>query len=374
MSKISFLGDSVNKNSLIQRISWTRRVFWLLCAMQILIIGGTRFIGPYVVRRLSSAGHNVSVFHRGKSTTCLPKGVSELFGDRNKLPEYRNVFKKLNPDIIVDMIPVNERHGQLVADVFSGIASRLVMVSSQDVYRAYGILIGIEQDIIQPTPLNEEAPVRKKIYPYRGAEPRKDDDPQKILDDYDKILIERIVMNNETLPGTVLRLPMVYGPGDYQYRLYEYVKRMNDKRPAIILEQELAAWRWTSGYVENVAEAIALAVENDNAKHRIYNVGYRVTLTTADWVKKIGEVIGWQGRVVVLPKGKLAPEMVPQMNAAQHLDVDTSRIRRELHFREIIPLEEAIKITATWELSHPPAKPVQFDYSAEDKVLKAVGL
>jgi uncharacterized protein YbjT (DUF2867 family) len=33
--------------------------------MQFLIIGGTRFLGPLVVRRLLAAGHAVAVFHRG---------------------------------------------------------------------------------------------------------------------------------------------------------------------------------------------------------------------------------------------------------------------------------------------------------------------
>lgn len=344
--------------------------------MKILIIGGTRFIGPYVVRRLSAAGHDVSVFHRGRSNILLPENVTELLGDRNKLPEYKKIFKKIHPDIVLDMIPVTECHARLVVETFSDIAGRLVVVSSQDVYLAYGILIRIEEGDIQPTPLNEMAPVRRRMYPYRGAEPRKDDDPQKILDDYDKILIERKVMNNPSLPGTVLRLPMVYGPGDYQHRLHEYVKRMDDRRPAIILAKTLAAWRWTSGYVENVAEAIALAVEHDQARNCIYNVGCPETLTTAEWVKKIGEVMGWHGKVVVLPGDRLPQEMVPQMNAGQHLDVDTSRIRDELGFQEVVPLGDAIKTTAQWELMHPPdnVKAEQFDYETEDEILVAAGL
>jgi nucleoside-diphosphate-sugar epimerase len=34
-------------------------------------------------------------------------------------------------------------------------------------------------------------------------------------DAYDKIEVEKAIMNNPDLPGTVLRLPMIYGPGDY---------------------------------------------------------------------------------------------------------------------------------------------------------------
>jgi nucleoside-diphosphate-sugar epimerase len=35
--------------------------------MKVLVVGGTNFIGPYAVRRLAEAGHEVAVFHRGRT-------------------------------------------------------------------------------------------------------------------------------------------------------------------------------------------------------------------------------------------------------------------------------------------------------------------
>lgn len=40
--------------------------------MRILIIGGTNFIGPPVVCQLGAMGHEVTVFHRGKTKAELP--------------------------------------------------------------------------------------------------------------------------------------------------------------------------------------------------------------------------------------------------------------------------------------------------------------
>src|SRR5436190_8561175 len=88
-------------------------------------------------------------------------------------------------------------------------------------------------------------------------------------------------LNAPELPGTVLRLPAVYGPGDRQHRLFPYVQRMHDGRPAILLEHGRASWRWTRGYVENVARAIALAVVQEHATGLIYNVGEAEALTEA---------------------------------------------------------------------------------------------
>src|SRR5207249_1224013 len=118
----------------------------------------------------------------------------------------------------------------------------------------------------------------EKLYPYRKNPPRKSDDADQWMDDYEKILAERTVKGNPLLPGTVLRLPMVYGPRDDQHRLFPYLKRMDDKRPAILLDEDVAQWRWTRGYVENVAAAIALAVVDERAIGRIYNVGEPRTL------------------------------------------------------------------------------------------------
>ena len=50
--------------------------------MRILLIGGTRFLGPFVVRRLVAAGHEVAVFHRGRTHAALPGAVEHISGDR----------------------------------------------------------------------------------------------------------------------------------------------------------------------------------------------------------------------------------------------------------------------------------------------------
>jgi nucleoside-diphosphate-sugar epimerase len=340
--------------------------------MRILVIGGTRFIGPCVVRRLFADGNEVTLFHRGKSMADLPESITHMLGDRHNLMDFKSAFKSLKPDIVLDMAPVTEQDARLVVDTFKGIAYRVVALSSQDVYRAYGILIGLEQGEIEKMPLTEDANLRTRLYPYRDDEPRAEDDPQKLLDDYDKILVEKVYTSVSELPGTILRLPMVYGPGDYQHRLFEYLKRMDDGRPAILLEEGYANWQWTRGYVENVADAIVLAIENDTATKRIYNVGKEEVLSTAEWIRIIARCAGWDGEIVVIPKDKLPKDLVPGMRSEQHLVSDTTRIREELGYEEVIPDDKGMKRTIAWEREHPPKKidPGQFNYQKEDRLLE----
>ncbi len=77
-------------------------------------------------------------------------------------------------------------------------------------------------------------------------------------------------MNDEFVKGTVLRLPMVYGQRDYQFRFHQYLKRMDDGRDYILLDDETAGWRTTRSYVSDVAYAIALAAENEKAAGEIF--------------------------------------------------------------------------------------------------------
>lgn len=337
--------------------------------MRILVIGGTGFIGPWVVRRLVAAVHDVAVYHRGQTTAELPPSVRHILGDRADLPARRADLAAFAPDVALDMRALTERDAATVGRALAGIARRRVVLSSQDVYRAYGRLIGTEPGPPDPVPLAEDAPLRERLYPYRG----KDLGAGPGFDDYDKILVERDALNTPGLPGTVLRLPMVYGPGDEQHRTFEYLRRMDDGRRVIPLESGFAGWRWTSGYVEDVAHALALAVERDAAAGRVYNVGEEIAPPRAEWVRRIGGAAGWRGEVAELGRALLPPALVPDLDTAQDLVSDSTRIRAELGYRETVPPDEALRRTVAWERAHPPAAldPARFDYAAEDAALAA---
>jgi 2'-hydroxyisoflavone reductase len=51
--------------------------------MRILVLGGTRFVGRAVVEAALSAGHDVTLFNRGRTAPELFGGVERIVGDRN---------------------------------------------------------------------------------------------------------------------------------------------------------------------------------------------------------------------------------------------------------------------------------------------------
>ena len=340
--------------------------------MRVLIIGGTGFIGPHVVRLLAAQGHEVAAFHRGEHEGELPAGVRQVHSPSAAIPvvalpvDVKSELRGFAPEVVLHMIAMGEADARALMETFRGVARRVVVLSSADVYRAYSRVIGAELGVPDRRPLSEESPLRKKMFPYREQASEADD----WRHDYEKILVERVAMSDPELPGTVLRLPAVYGPGDDKHRFFPYVKRMDDRRPAILMSTGQAAWRWTHGYVEDVAAAIVLAVTNDKAAGKIYNVGEDNTPTVGGRLRLLKRLAGWDGQLLFVPRRFLPAHLKDKYNYRQDLVIDSTRIRQELGWRETILPDEALRRTIEWERAKPASfDPSQFDYAAEDEVL-----
>lgn len=337
--------------------------------MRVLVIGGTRFMGPHVVRELVTLGHAIAVFHRSQTEAELPEEVNHIHGDRNRLSEFSDEFKRFQPDVVLDMMLLNETQARELVSVMSGVAKRLVVASSCDVYRQYDLVRGVENGPATNERVNEDSPLRNRLYPYRNQVK----DKENPLYDYDKILVERTVMSGPDLPATVLRLPMVHGPNDYQHRFLEFIKRMADRRPAILLDPQEARWRITRGYAENCAHAICLAITNAKAAGRIYNVGEPSALSQREWITRLDKIIDWRGKVVTLPQDRLPDHLQSDLQWQHHLDVDTTRIGTELGYEEPIEIDAALRRTIDWELANrTPRSEESSEYAAEDSALAAL--
>ena len=280
--------------------------------MRILFIGGTKTVGLNAVRRLAAAGHDLAVFHRGEHEGDLPPRVRRFQSTKAAMPVRRipDELRAFEPEIVVHMIAMGEEDMLAAVSAFASIARRIVVPSSGDVYLAYGVLHGIEEATVQPMPLTEESPLRTRLHPYR----KPDTAPQALAFNYDKILVERAAASDPRLPATILRFPKIYGPGD------------NEDLETVYGFRHQPQWRWTHGHSENVGAAVALAVLDDRASGRIYNVGEPHTPSMVE-------------RLACLPPNEAIPLAPLPLNFAQDVVYDTGRIRSELGYSE--PLNEA---------------------------------
>ncbi len=76
-------------------------------------------------------------------------------------------FRQFSPEATLDVIPYSERDTLTLIETLRDITGRVVALSSQDVYRAYGLFTRLEEGLPEPAPYNEDAPLRSKLYPYR---------------------------------------------------------------------------------------------------------------------------------------------------------------------------------------------------------------
>ena len=328
--------------------------------MRILIIGGTEFIRSFIVKRLNDMGNEVALFN-GEQTQALPAGVNRIEGKKENLSDFREEFKVFDPRIVVDIVPFTEGESGNLIRTFQGTVDRIVAVTSLDVYRACEVWAREDPGPIEPTPMTEESPLRQS----RVGDEKPDQSHYEIM-------IEKAVLNESESPGTVLRIPRVYGPGSHN--LFSYLKRMDDSRPAFLIEKGCDRWRWTRGYVENVADAIATAIIDRRAEGRTYNLGEPDALPQAEWVREIGQAAGWKGEILVVPTDVLPDHMRDKTNPEQDMFVDTKRIRKELGYNEMFSRKEALTRTIDWLRANPPERvdPWEFDYAAEDKIIDSL--
>lgn len=311
------------------------------------VLGGTGFIGSEVVRRLVHKGERPVVVSRGKRPAA--DGAVHEIADRMNVDALISLITKHRVSVLIDMIPMTLSSTQPVLDAAATTGARYVMISSADVYGNYGGLQGREAS--RPVKLlNEESPLRTGRYPYRGPEPRAGDDPQKLLDEYDKIPIEEAARADVRLEATILRLPMVYGPGDRQHRLRWIVEAVR-RDGRLEIDAEAAAWRTTYGYVTNVAEAIALAAVDDKAAGRIYNVGEPEARRADELAALVAQAMGWSVEIETVPPEQrgLLWELAERSVLDYPLELDTQRIRAELGFAEAVGTAEALQRTVAWE-------------------------
>ena len=321
--------------------------------MRAMVLGGTRFIGAAIVEELDAHGHELLIVHRGEHEPDDLPAADHLHADRRDLPHLRGAIEEFGPEGLVDTCALTAADAETALAALGGDV-RLLVLSSMDVYRAFGsVLTGAETD---PLPLDETSPVRTERYPYRGRMERGDD--------YEKLDVEEPYLARA---ATVCRLPMVYGERDHQRREEPILGRLRAGRTRIPIGT--GSWLWTRGYVRDVAAGVRLALESEAAVAEVLNLGESRSWSMGLWARHVLAAAGAHAALVRVPDVLLPDDLEEFGTVAQHLLVDSSKARDLLGWQETDP-HEALARSVAWHLANPPADASE-DFTADDRALAA---
>jgi 2'-hydroxyisoflavone reductase len=216
--------------------------------MRILIIGGTRFVGRHIVQAGIDAGHDVTLFHRGRSGPALFPQAIHLTGDRD---DDLSALRSGSWAATVDVSGYLPRQVRALADALDGRGGHHLFISSTSVYRT-PVAPGFDES----APLVELAdPAVEEItaQTYGGL----------------KVLCERAFRELHGSGATIIRPTYVIGPYDHSYRFTWWVERLTQggevlaPGPAqdpiqVIDARDLASW--TIGLLEHAVAGTFHAV------------------------------------------------------------------------------------------------------------------
>ena len=178
--------------------------------LRLLILGGTGFIGPHMVRYAMYRGHEVTLFNRGRTNPGLFPGVETLIGDRDG---QLDALGGHSWDAVIDNSGYVPRHVRDSAELLRDVVGRYVFTSTGSVYN-------FDQDELTEDAelLPIEDPASEDTNRYYGPL---------------KVLCENAVTDTYGERGTVVRLHVVAGPGDPTDR-YTYCPARIDRGGDII--------------------------------------------------------------------------------------------------------------------------------------------
>lgn len=136
-------------------------------SMNVLVLGGTGFIGPPMVEYLLARGHKVTIFNRGQSNTDLFPGVEKLVGDRN---DDLSALEGRSWDVVFDNHASRPGWVQKTTDLLKDSVGRYVYVSSISVYADPGYSLPENAAEAEPMRLDEDAALAVMPENWDGSE------------------------------------------------------------------------------------------------------------------------------------------------------------------------------------------------------------
>lgn len=305
-------------------------------ALDVLVLGGTGFVGPHLVRYAAARGHRVTIFTRGRHDAALPDGVTRLQGDRNG---QLDALRGKRWDVVIDDSATNPAWVALSTELLRD-SGAYMFTSSTGVYYPY-----LERGVDERVPVHIAA-----------ADPK---DPSESFG-VAKAACEAQVFKVFGDRAIVIRPTYIVGPGDTTDRFPYWPARL--ARGGEVLAPGHADDPMQIIDVRDLAEFMVRTAEA--GRRGIYNVaGPRETLTARRFYEVAARTLNPDVRyafvddydfLVAHKIDEAIPWALTRGNDYGMMSIRNDRaVAAGLTFR---PLETTLRDTAAWWPTVPQAR------------------
>lgn len=308
--------------------------------MRVLIMGGTRFVGVYLTRKLVEQGHEVVLFNRGNRP--VPSEVIQIKGDRTNAVEIKDKLSSEHFDAIFDNNGRELSDTQPLAEIFQDRVQHFVYMSSAGVYLPNDQMPHVEGDPVDPKSR------------HRGKH-----ETEAYLSQLD-------------LPWTSIRPTYIYGPQNYNELESWFFDRIVRDRPIPIPGNGLHITQL--GHVKDLANAMCQVLQmGAKATGQIYNVSgdryvsfdglARACATAAGKSADSIEIVHYDPKQFDFGKRKSFPFRV------QHFFASVNKAIAELNWYPEYDLISGLKDSFTHDYLA-SSQDTGVDFSLDDEILK----
>ena len=179
--------------------------------MTVLVLGGTRYMGTHLVRKLISDGHDVTIATRGNTKDAFGDKVKRIIVDRRDPAGLCEVFKGKQYDVTIDNLAYSSNEVKILLDVLD--TKKYVMTSTCSVYAD-----NFHENM-------HESEMDTAAIPLKWC--NHDEFP------YDEVKRQAEAALFQAFRGqqaVAVRFPFIFGKDDYTKRLYFYVEHILNER------------------------------------------------------------------------------------------------------------------------------------------------
>lgn len=293
--------------------------------MRIVITGASGFVGRALCARLVDAGHVVVALVRSpaREPGALSGCEQRTVGDLAQFADWRNALAGAQAIVHLAAYAHGGATGGAALVALNVAATR----AAAEAARESGAHFVFASSI--------------KVHGECSAAPLRENSPIAPCDPYahSKARAEQSLRELAGLRLTVLRPPLVYGPGVKA----NFLALMRAIARGAPLPLASVHNRRSFLYVGNLVDAILRCLAEPRSAGRTYLVSDGAALSTPALCREIGVALERPARLFRFP-----PAWLPMRQLTQSLEADASAIRGELGWRPPFSLRDGLRATALW--------------------------